>query len=260
MDGADEDGWSGVAVEWAALWGSFSDPARLALIDGTGIGAGSRVLDVGCGSGEFLAMLHRLGAATAGTDPAPGMLELARRHSPGADIRSGTAEALPWPDASFDVVTAVNSLQFAHSTPDALAEAIRVTVPGGAIAVANWAEGALNDLNTIEAAVARADGEELPPDGELRRAGGLEGLFRDAGLELGATGLVEVPWDAPDDDTLVAGVLLGEPAEREEFGRVVIAAAAPYRTASGGYRLVNRFRYAVGRLPLLSAAPTAGGC
>jgi SAM-dependent methyltransferase len=247
MDGSSEDGWSSVAVEWATLWGSFSDPARLALIEGSGIGPGSRVLDVGCGSGEFLAMLRRAGAVIAGTDPAPGMLELARRGNPTADIRPGSAEALPWPDDTFDVVTAVNSLQFADSTHDALAEAIRVSVPGGAIAVANWAQGELNDLNTIEAAVARADGEELPPDGELRQAGGLEALFRDAGLEVGATGLVEVPWDAPDDDTLVAGVLLGEPAEREEFGRVVIAAAQPFRTASGAYRLVNRFRYAVGR-------------
>jgi SAM-dependent methyltransferase len=249
MDGVDEDGWSNVAAEWAALWGDFSGPARQALIDASGIGPGSRVLDVGCGSGEFLSMLNRVGAFAAGTDPAPGMLEVARRRSPAADIRPGTAEAIPWPDDSFDVVTAVNALQFAESTRDALAEAVRVAVPGGSIAVSNWAEGELNDLNTLEAAVAHADGEELAPDGPLGRAGGLEALFRDGGLELIAAGLVDVPWEAIDDDALVDGVLLGEAAERALFARVVVEAAQPFRTASGSYRLVNRFRYAVGRIP-----------
>jgi SAM-dependent methyltransferase len=249
MDGADDDDWSNVAVEWAALWGGFSEPARQALIDASGIRAGSRVLDIGCGSGEFLAMLGRLGAVAAGADPATGMLKLARSGNPAADIRPGTAEALPWPDNSFDVVTAINSLQFADSTAVALAEAMRVTAPGGAVAVANWAEGELNDLNTIEAAVAHADGEELPPDAALRQAGGLESLFRVGGLEVVAAGLVDVPWEAPDDETLVDGVLLGEPAQRDEFTRVVVEAAQPFRTASGSYRLVNRFRYAVGRVP-----------
>jgi SAM-dependent methyltransferase len=248
MDGADEDGWSTVAAEWAALWGRFSDPARQALIDASGISAGSRVLDVGCGSGEFLALLNRLGAITAGTDPAPGMLELARQLDPAADIRPGTAEAIPWPDSSFDVVTAVNSLQFAESPGDALAEAVRVAVPGGSVAIANWADGDLNDLNTIEAAVAHADGEELAPDDELRQPGGLEALFRDAGVEVITSGLVDVPWEAPDEDALVDGILLGETAERTLFSRVVIEAAQPFRTTSGGYRLVNRFRYAVGRV------------
>ena len=63
--------------------------------------------------------------------------------------------------------------------------------------MANWAEGALNDLNTIEAAVAHADGEELPRDGALRQAGGLESLFRDGGLEVVAAGIVDVPWRRP---------------------------------------------------------------
>jgi SAM-dependent methyltransferase len=249
MDGADEDGWSEVAADWAALWGEFSGPARQALISASGIGVGSRVLDVGCGSGEFVAMLRGLGAIASGTDPAQGMLEMARRRNPGADIRPGTAEALPWPPASFDVVTAVNSLQFADSPSAALAEAVRVTVPGGAVAVSNWAEGELNDLNSIEAAVARADGEDPMPDGDLRQAGGLESLLRDGGLGVVAAGLVDVPWEAPDNETLIGGVLLGESVERAEFARVVVAAAQPFRTASGGYRLVNRFRYAVGQVP-----------
>jgi len=250
VDGADEDAWSSVAADWAALWGGFSDPARRAIIAGAGIGPGSRVLDVGCGSGEFLAMLHSVGALTAGIDPAPRMVEAARSVAPGADVRLGSAESLPWGHDSFDVVTAVNAIQFADDTLAALAEAARVTVPGGRIAISNWAEGARNDLDVLERAVAEAAGEELRPDGDLRQEGGLEELLTEGGLTVLEAGIVEVPWEAPDDATLVRGVLMGEDADViDEAAPVLLAAARPFRTVTGGYRLVNAFRYAIGRTP-----------
>ncbi|WP_022885272.1 class I SAM-dependent methyltransferase [Glaciibacter superstes] len=248
MDGADEDGWSAVAGVWAELWGDFADPARQRVISETGIGPGSRVLDVGCGSGEFLGMLDRLGATPAGIDPAPAMIALARARLPTADIRLGSAEGMPWPAATFDVVTAFNALQFAEDTLDALHEFVRVTAPNGLVAVSNWAEGARNDLNVIETSVALAAGEELRPDGELRQAGGLEELFGDAGLDVISAGLVEVCWEAPNDEVLVRGVLMGEdPDTIAATAATVIDAARPFRIEGGGYRLVNAFRYAIGR-------------
>jgi len=115
--------------------------------------------------------------------------------------------------------------------------------------VVNWAEDARNDLATIEAAVAAAAGEEPRPEGELRRAGGLEKLFAEGGLELVAAGLVDVPWSAPDDDTLVRGVLLGEDAATvATTAPTVVEAGRPFRTPDGGYRLSNAFRYAVARV------------
>jgi SAM-dependent methyltransferase len=249
MDGADEDGWSAVATEWAELWGGFADPVRRVMVETTGVRAGSRVLDVGCGSGEMLALLASLGADAAGVDPAPGMREIARTLAPAADVRDGVAESLPWGDNSFDVVAAVNALQFAHDTDEALAELARVVVPGGFVAVANWAEGARNDLDTIEAALAAAAGEEVRPDGDLRQPGGLERLLSDGGLELVRAELVVAPWEAADDDTLVRGVLLGEDESvLRESRATVLAAARPFRTASGGYRLVNALRCAVARV------------
>jgi SAM-dependent methyltransferase len=250
MDGADEDGWSSVATEWAELWGGFADPARHALVGAARIGVGSRVLDVGCGSGEFLRLLTDLGATVAGIDPASAMVDLARALVPDADLRLGHAERLPWPEASFDVVTAVNALQFADDPLDALAEAVRVTVPGGFVGVANWAEGSRNDLEVLERAVADAHDEDLLPDGDLRQEGELEQLLREGGLELVESGLVAVPWEVADDDALVRGVLLGEDAAGiAASASVVLAAAQPFRTPGGGYRLVNAFRYAVGRTP-----------
>jgi SAM-dependent methyltransferase len=250
MDGASEDGWSAVAEEWAELWGGLADPVRRSVLETTGVRAGSRVLDVGCGSGEFLAMLHASGADAAGVDPAPRMIDIARSLAPHADVRVGDAESLPWPDASFDVVTAFNALQFADDTDEALVELTRVVVPGGFVAIANWAEGARNDLDTVERALAEAAGDEPSPDGDLRTAGGLERLLADGGLELVRAELVAAPWEVRDDDSLVRGVLLGEDAAAMAAAReTVIAAARPFRTPDGGYRLLNAFRCAVARVP-----------
>jgi len=256
MDGADPNGWSAVAEDWARLWGRFAEPCWTALLDVAGVGRGARVLDVGCGPGDFLAHLTDRGVSAAGIDPAPGMVAYARARVPGADLRGGDAEHLPWPDGAFDLVTAINALQFADDTMAALAELTRVTAPGGHVAIANWAEGDRNDLDSIEGAVARAAGDEPLPDGDLRMPGGLEELLRDGGLTVVAAGLVDVPWHAGDDDTLVRGVLLGEdPDTIADTAPTVLAAARPFRRPDGGYLLRNAFRYAVGSRDTLETSP-----
>ena len=244
----DDEGWSAVAADWAELWGGFGAAAWHAVIDATGVSTGTRVLDVGCGSGDFLRLVGSLGAVGAGTDPSLRMLDASRIRAPEADLRHGSAESGPWPAHSFDIVTAFNALQFADDTDEALAELVRVAVPGGFVAVCAGAEGALNDLDTIERALADDAGDEPRPDGDLRVAGGLERLFADGGLEPVRSGLVAVHWEVADDDALVRGVLLGEDAEGLELSRAtVLAAAAPFRTAEGGYRLTNAFRCVVAR-------------
>ena len=254
MHGTDDDAWSAVASEWAELWGDFADPVRRALEETTGIRPGSRVLDVGCGSGEFLVALENGGAVPAGIDPAPAMVELSRGRVPRADIRRGTVDALPWPDGSFDVVTAVNALQFTDDPAAALAEMARVTLPGGFVAVANWADAARNDIHLIELAIAASFDEELPDDDDLRLPGGLEQLIRTGELRLVASGTVSAPWEARDENTLVRGILLGEDSAGLADGAgTVLNAARQFRVPGGGYRLENALRFAVGRTPTTRA-------
>jgi SAM-dependent methyltransferase len=248
MDGGGGERWSAVADEWSELWGTFARPVWEPLLEHAGVGPRTRVLDVGCGSGELLAHLTALGARAAGVDPAPAMRAHARERAPAADVREGDAEHLPFAAASADVVVAVNALQFADDVLDALAEVSRVLAPAGAIAVAGWAEAARNDLDVVARAVAAAHGDDVRPDGELRLPGGLEAVLEEAGFEVVAAGLTPTPWAAPDDDGLVRGILFGEdPKVMAELAPVVLEAARPFRDPDSGYVLRNEFRWAVGR-------------
>lgn len=244
------EGWSDVADLWADSWGPAARPVYLRLVELASVEAGTSVLDVGCGTGELLAVLAGRGADAAGIDPAIGMVERSRRHAPTADVREASWDSIPWPDATFDVVTAVNALQFADDTIGALTEAIRVARPGGLVVVANWADRALNDLDTIDTALAAADGEDAPPDGDLRLPGGLEEVFRDAGIEVVEAGTIDVRWELPDARALLRAVLLDdeESTDAQPYREVVLQSAGPFMREDGRYVLDNTFRYAVGRV------------
>ena len=245
-----DDPWSAVADDWGRYWGTFARPVWEPLLRTAEIGPGTRVLDVGCGTGELLEHLQEQGARPSGVDPAARMVELARARAVGADVRPGDFERLPFDDGAFDALLAVNAIQFAEDQTRALAEAGRVLAPGGAVGLAGWAERARNDLDAINSALAAADGEEPPEDGPLRIEGGLTDVLRGAGWDVLDGGVVPVPWTARNNTDLVRGILFGEDASTiADLAPVVIDAAASFRRPDGSYRLLNAFRWAVARLP-----------
>jgi 2-polyprenyl-6-hydroxyphenyl methylase/3-demethylubiquinone-9 3-methyltransferase len=103
---------------------------------------GLRLLDLGCGKGRFAARLAREGAEVVGLDRSPGMLAEAA----GLARVLGTAARLPFPDAGFDGVLAVEVLQHlpARGLDRAIAEACRVLRPGGRLALVDRNLGALD--------------------------------------------------------------------------------------------------------------------
>jgi SAM-dependent methyltransferase len=245
-----DDPWSAVADDWGRYWGTFARPVWEPLLRTAAIGPGTRVLDVGCGTGELLEHLQDLGARPTGVDPASRMAELARARAIGADVRPGDFERLPFDDGAFDAVLAVNAFQFAEDQDAALAEAGRVLVPDGTLGLAGWAERARNDLDAINAALAAADDDEPPEDGPLRVEGGLTGVLAGAGWGVLDGGVVPVAWTARGDTDLVRGILFGEEESTiADLAPVVVDAAAPFRLPDGGYRLMNAFRWAVARRP-----------
>ena len=92
---------------------------------------GDRVLDVACGGGYLLMEAERAGLQPFGIDIADAALARARRFAPRSDLRRGDAEALPYADASFEIVTCLGSLEHFLDPPKALEEMRRVLVPGG---------------------------------------------------------------------------------------------------------------------------------
>jgi SAM-dependent methyltransferase len=104
--------------------------------DGLGI---ARVLDVGMGGGRLCTALADNGWEVAGVDPSEAMVALARSRLPGAaeTLVVGRAEELPFPDASFDAVTALGSLEYTRDLDAALREIARV-MPVKGRAVLSW--------------------------------------------------------------------------------------------------------------------------
>src|SRR5215831_5935150 len=106
------------------------------------IPAGCQLLDVGCGSGQLALLAARDGVNVTGVDIAPNLVERARARAQAEGLRArfeeADAEALPFEDASFDVVTSLIGAMFAPRPELVAKELLRVCVPGGTIAMANW--------------------------------------------------------------------------------------------------------------------------
>lgn len=110
------------------------------------IPTGCQLLDVACGSGQLALWAARDGVNVTGIDIAPNLVRRAqaRAHAEGLNARfmEGDAEALPFDDGTFDVVTSLIGAMFAPRPSLVARELLRVCSPGGTIAMANWtAEG-----------------------------------------------------------------------------------------------------------------------
>jgi len=121
------------------------------LCDTADLRAGWHVLDVATGSGNAAIAAARHGATAVGVDYVPALLERGRIRAAaeGLDVQllQGDAEALPFPESYFDAVTSVFGSMFAPDHAQAAAEILRVTRPGGTIALASWTpDGFIGDL------------------------------------------------------------------------------------------------------------------
>jgi SAM-dependent methyltransferase len=112
------------------------------LVERVGVEAGDEVLDVACGTGNAAIPAAVAGGRVTGLDLTPELFEDARRRAneSGVEVEwvEGDAEALPYDDASFDVVLSTFGCMFAPSHETAAAEIVRVLKPQGRLGVAAW--------------------------------------------------------------------------------------------------------------------------
>ena len=115
------------------------------LVEACDIGPGDRVLDVGAGSGNAAIPAARTGADVTASDLTPELLATGAllAAQDGLDVRweEGDAEALPYDDATYDVVMSCVGVMFAPFHQPAADELVRVTAPGGRIGLVNWTPG-----------------------------------------------------------------------------------------------------------------------
>jgi ubiquinone/menaquinone biosynthesis C-methylase UbiE len=105
------------------------------------LASGSRVLDVGCGTGQLLAALRARDRSLTltGVDVSEGMLAKAReRLGPDVDLHRAPAECLPFGDGAFDVVVTVSSLHYWRAPERGLAEIARVLISERLLVVTDW--------------------------------------------------------------------------------------------------------------------------
>ena len=120
----------------------YMESSAVKFVDRLDVVPGTSMLDVACGSGQLALVAARRGATVAGVDIATNAILAARgrAQAEGLDARfdEGDAEALPYADASFDLVATLYGAMFAPRPELVAAELLRVCRPGGTIAMANW--------------------------------------------------------------------------------------------------------------------------
>jgi SAM-dependent methyltransferase len=180
-------GFDVAAEAYDRFMGAWSRLLASPMADLAGVQPGQRVLDVGCGPGSLTTeLVARMGPdAVAAVDPSEPFVEAARARHPGVDIRRASAEALPFPNASFDAALAQLVVHFMADPVAGLREMARVTRAGGVVAACVWDfGGGRSPLGPFWVA-ARAIDPDVDDESGLAgtRRGHLAALFGAAGLE-----------------------------------------------------------------------------
>ncbi|MEV6104241.1 class I SAM-dependent methyltransferase [Streptomyces sp. NPDC051940] len=189
FDESERRKWAGRADAYAAGFAKLCAHTVPQLLDAAKVRDGTTVLDVGTGTGAVAAAACDRGAKVTAVDTEPGMVALARRSAPTADVRLAGLPGLPFADDEFDAVVANFVLNHVGRPREALTELRRVTRPGGRIAVTIWpvppAAGQALLARAVHAAGATRpdDLAALAPEDDFPRTEqGLATLLDDAGL------------------------------------------------------------------------------
>lgn len=218
-------------ARWHPAATDYYRPASAALLAAAGVGPRTRLLDIGAGTGiPALQAAELVGpdGQVVATDPSAGFLAVAETNARAAGVTNvvfhqAAAEALPFPDASFDAVVSQLGLMFVADLPRALAETRRVLRPGGRAAFLTWGPYAENpqwtafwDLEERYAAEIRADQGEPETDPEAGEPDP-RNPFRFAVQGTLAAALEAAGFSAPREEVLRVALPLPDPRPIASF-------------------------------------------
>jgi SAM-dependent methyltransferase len=239
------EAWGDRALDWAYLIEPYARRANDALFDRTGVGPGTRLLDIACGSGYAASVAAARGAEVSGLDASEALIAIARART-------------PFGDGSFDVATSFNGIW--KGCEDALREARRVVRPGGLAGFSFWGSpkrlGLLPWFAVLLELSPASHVDATLNQGDTGRPGVAEQLLADAGLEFVDRGTAEVVNEWPDLDLAVRALASAGPSwpalhavGYDRFAAAAREALRPLCAEGTGVRIVSEFGWVVGRVP-----------
>ncbi len=259
-----DDGWVGAgeawghaAVDWAYLFEPYARDAIETVFSMCGVGGGTELFDLACGSGYALARADRLGAVTTGLDASRALIEIADRRVPEAELRVGSMFDIPFGAGWFDAVTSFNGVW--GGCDAAFHEVFRVMKPGAKFGITFWGQGKHLDLRDFFIAVGSSTPSvesEMKGLASIATPGEAERMFEQSGfvdIERGSTQAIldftdkDHAWRALRSPGLLVPALeaVGEDALRT----ACLQALEPFRASAGSYHLTNELIHVVGTKP-----------
>ena len=260
----ESEGWSERAAGYGDLTGRATSHAFEPLLDLAGVGSGTRMLDVACGTGGLAAAAIARGASATGVDLAEGMLATARTALPEIEFVLADAESLPFADATFGAAIGAFVLNHVPDPERCAAEAARVTSPGGGVAFAVWDRPERARLTSLLGEAAERAGEDRgtgvpdgPDDARFAHDAELTALLRGAGLTEVATATLEVSIPVAGTDDLWDGLMDGTVRTASAVGS--LARSGRDRVRAALEDVVADFRRADGTLTVPTVIKLGGG-
>lgn len=253
-----DEGWGRRAADFATLLEPAAVREYLDVHRRLGVGPGTRLLDMACGSGLALELARLLGAEVSGVDASPRLAAVAALRNPDSRIVVGDMAAPHFDAGSFDAVTSFRGIW--ATTPEAMAQAQRVLAPGGRVAITFWGEMAASEGGPLFAPFRLATPPQVDHQSDmvaLKRPGVAARFLADAGLVPGE--LFDVPFvlEFADAEHYARGLAATGPgyesvqtAGEEAFHAACLRAAAPFVREGLPIRASLQLRGIIGTKPV----------
>ncbi|MED7953598.1 MULTISPECIES: methyltransferase domain-containing protein [unclassified Streptomyces] len=243
------------ARDWAEIQERMLVPLYEAVHDRLEVGPATSVLGLGCRSGLALLLAAGRGAQVAGLEPESELRELARGRR--LRVGSGPRTAVAVARSAYSLVTVFEGLPGSADPYRTVAEAARLTLPGGHVVLASWGpRERCGSAAVLDVARRMARRSTARDPFELSPPGALEDLLAGTGLRPAGGGRVGCPFAYPDLDSAVRGLLsTGLYDAAAEFSGLPLVAKEleealhPYLRPDGTVRMENVFRYLVAERP-----------
>ena len=252
-----DTGWGRQAAAFAYLIENAHWREYLHLLEQTGVGPGSRYLDIACGGGLAIRLACERGAVATGLDASARLAAIAAARSPQATIKTGDMFALPFDDASFDVATSFRGIW--GNCLEALREAHRVVRPGGKVGLSFWGNQRRMEAYPLFAVLGQTTQAERDNTGAMVNIGRpdvAEQLMTAAGLLPGTRTSLRLHWEFPDIELAARALASIGPAYlamqhvgEEAFMASVRQAAAGLYVEGIGVRAEVELQFLVGVVP-----------